>query len=225
MKIVFYFFIIAQILKFSGVFAEKIIEDSLESNYIKWEKIKTNKNKPLKKIIWKSYKGEENYFKNENENEKSLQISGDKSAQIDSSNWHFRYVHQWYFDAQRKVGSSRDMQLLGGKIDWIRGDWWYLTGQGLIAYGGNAGGYSEGHLGVGLLGPKWNNWQVYSEMLIGAGGGGGVDSDSSLLYKPSVGLEYNLNKDFSLQTGIGKVISKEGNLDAKTLEVSLVWLF
>ena len=33
------------------------------------------------------------------------------------------------------------------------GDWWYLTGQGLSAYGGGAGGYSEGHWGVGILGP------------------------------------------------------------------------
>ena len=62
-------------------------------------------------------------------------------------------------------------------------------------------------------------------MLIGAGGGGGVDSGSALMYKPSVGLEYTLNKDLSLQTGIGKVISKEGNLDANTFDVSLVWRF
>ena len=62
-------------------------------------------------------------------------------------------------------------------------------------------------------------------MLIGAGGGGGVDSGSALLYKPSVGLEYNINRDFSLQTAIGKVISKEGNLDANTFDVGLVWRF
>ena len=62
-------------------------------------------------------------------------------------------------------------------------------------------------------------------MLIGAGGGGGVDSGSALLYKPSIGLEYNLNNFLSLQTGIGKVISKEGNLDANTLDVSMVWRF
>ena len=144
---------------------------------------------------------------------------------IQTSKWRFRPAHQWYFDAQRRGGSSRDMQLLGGKIDWMGGDWWYLTGQGLSAYGGGAGGYSEGHWGFGVSSPSWKNWQVYGEMLIGAGGGGGVDSGSALLYKPSVGLEYNLNKDFSLQTGIGKVISREGNLDANTLDVSLVWRF
>ena len=144
---------------------------------------------------------------------------------IQINKWRFRPAHQWYFDAQRKNGSPRDMQLLGGKIDWMVGDWWYLTGQGLSAYEGGAGGYSEGHWGVGILGPSWKNWKLYGEMLIGAGGGGGVDSGSALLYKPSIGLEYNLNKDFSLQTGIGKVISNEGNLDANTLDFSLVWRF
>ena len=62
-------------------------------------------------------------------------------------------------------------------------------------------------------------------MLIGAGGGGGVDSGSALLYKPSIGLEYKLNKDFSLQTGIGKIISNSGNLDANYLDANLVWRF
>ena len=144
---------------------------------------------------------------------------------IKTNKWRFRPAHQWYFNAQRKGGSSSDMELLGGKIDWMGGDWWYLTGQGLSAYDGGAGGYSEGHWGVGILGPSWKNFQFYGEMLIGAGGGGGVDSGSALLYKPSIGLEYNLTNDFSLQTGFGKVISKEGNLNANTLDVSLVWRF
>jgi len=144
---------------------------------------------------------------------------------IQTIKWRFRPAHQWYFDAQRKVGSSRDMQLLGGKIDWMGGDWWYLTGQGLSAYEGGAGGYSEGLWGVGVYSPSWKNWHLYGEMLIGAGGGGGVDSGSALLYKPSIGLEYNLNDNFSLQTGIGKVISKEGNLNANILDASLIWRF
>ena len=144
---------------------------------------------------------------------------------IETTEWRFRPAHQWYFNAQRRGGISSDMQLLGGKIDWMKGDWWYLTGQGLSAYAGGAGGYSEGHWGVGVFSPKWMNLQIYGEMLVGAGGGGGVDSGSALLYKPSVGVEYNLNKDFSFQTGIGKVISNDGNLDATTFDASLVWRF
>ena len=144
---------------------------------------------------------------------------------IKTTRWRFRPAHQWYFDAQRRDGSLRDMKLLGGKIDWIGGNWWYLTGQGISAYQGGAGGYSEGHWGIGIFSPNWNNIQLYGEMLIGAGGGGGVDTGSALLYKPSVGLEYKLKNDFSLQTGIGKVISKDGNLDANVLEANLIWRF
>ena len=44
------------------------------------------------------------------------------------------------------------------------------------------------------------------------------------MFKPSVGLEYNFNKDLSFQTGLGKVISKEGNLDANTFEANLAML-
>jgi len=144
---------------------------------------------------------------------------------IETTKWRFRPAHQWYFNAQRKTGPSRDMNLMGGKIDWMGGDWWYLTGQGLSAYEGGAGGYSEGHWGAGIISPSWKNWQLYGEILIGAGGGGGVDSGSALLYKPSIGLEYNLNRNFSLQTGIGKVISNYGNLDANIIDASLVWRF
>ena len=144
---------------------------------------------------------------------------------IRTTNWRFRPAHQWYSNAQRQGGSSRAMQLMGGKIDWIAGDWWYLTGQGLSAYSGGAGGYSEGHWGAGIIGPSWKNWRPYFEMLIGAGGGGGVDTGSALLYKPSVGLDYNLNDELSLQAGLGKVISKEGNLNANTYDISLVWHF
>ena len=149
----------------------------------------------------------------------------EKSDFIQVTKWRFRPAHQWYFDVQRREGFKQDMELLGGKIDWMGGDWWYLTGQGLSAYRGGAGGYSEGHWGIGVVSPNWKNWNFYGEMLIGAGGGGGVDSGSALMYKPSVGVEYNLNNDISLQTGIGKVISNNGNLDANTFETSLVWRF
>ena len=81
MKFAFYFFIIAQILNFLNVFAEKVIKDSSEFNSIKWEKIRINEDKPLKKIIWKSYKGDLNDFKNKNE--EGFQFRGDKSAWIE----------------------------------------------------------------------------------------------------------------------------------------------
>ena len=66
MRLVFYIFIFAQFLNFLAAFAEKIKNDSSKFNSIKWEKVKENEGKPLKKIIWKSYKDDESYFKNKN---------------------------------------------------------------------------------------------------------------------------------------------------------------
>jgi hypothetical protein len=144
---------------------------------------------------------------------------------VKTSKWRIRPAHQWYFDAQRKSTAARDMQLMGAKIDWMGGDSWYLTGQALSAYAGGAGGYSEGHWGGGVFGPSWKDAQVYAEMLVGAGGGGGVDTGSALLFKPSLGLEYQFSPRLSLQTGLGKVFSKSGNLDSNFLEFNLVYRF
>ena len=65
MRLIFYIFLISQFLNFLGVFAEKVKEDLSELNSVKWEKIEENKSKPLKKIIWKSYKNDQFYFENE----------------------------------------------------------------------------------------------------------------------------------------------------------------
>jgi hypothetical protein len=95
----------------------------------------------------------------------------------------------------------------------------------LNAYAGGTGGYSEGHWGGGIFGPSWKNAQIYAEMLVGAGGGGGVDTFSALLFKPSIGLEFQLTPKLSLQTCLGKVISKSGNLDSSFLEANFVYRF
>ena len=64
MRLIFYLFLISQLLNFIDVFAEKVKLDSSQSNSINWEKIDENKSKPFKRIIWKSYKNDESYFEN-----------------------------------------------------------------------------------------------------------------------------------------------------------------
>tara|TARA_A100001388_G_scaffold143211_1_gene106245 strand:+ start:996 stop:2819 length:1824 start_codon:yes stop_codon:yes gene_type:complete len=64
MRLIFYLFLISQLLDFVGVFAEKVKEDSSGLNPINWEKVEENQYKPLKKIIWRSYKDDKSYFKN-----------------------------------------------------------------------------------------------------------------------------------------------------------------
>ena len=65
MRLIIYIFLVGQLFNFLGVYAEKIKKDLSQSNTFIWEKVEENKPEPLKKIIWKSYKGDENYFENE----------------------------------------------------------------------------------------------------------------------------------------------------------------
>jgi len=70
MRLISYLFICSQFFSIINVFAEKFKTDSSSSNTIKWEKIKEtklNKSQNIDKIIWKSYKEDESYFQNNNE--------------------------------------------------------------------------------------------------------------------------------------------------------------
>ena len=78
MRLVFYLFLISQLLSFFGVFAEKVREESSELNSINWEKVEENKSKPLKKVIWRSYKNDESYFGNKKQ--QTSIIKGSKSS-------------------------------------------------------------------------------------------------------------------------------------------------
>jgi hypothetical protein len=67
MRLIFYIFLMSQLLNSLGVFADKIKKDFSGLNSIYWEKIEDQNSKPLNKIIWKSYNNDETYFGNENE--------------------------------------------------------------------------------------------------------------------------------------------------------------
>ncbi len=65
MRLVFYLFLLVQLVNYKNIFAEIKKDESIKLSPIKWEKIKENKSNDLKKIIWKSYKEEMIYFQNE----------------------------------------------------------------------------------------------------------------------------------------------------------------
>ena len=71
MKLLFYLFILSQFLNITYIFAEKTKKESINSNSIKWEKIRGNKSNILKNIIWKSYDENNNDFENKFLYEKS----------------------------------------------------------------------------------------------------------------------------------------------------------
>ena len=67
MRLIFYIFLISQLLNSLGLFAEKVKKNPSESNQVNWKKVEENKSNPLKSTIWKSYENDEFYFENKNE--------------------------------------------------------------------------------------------------------------------------------------------------------------
>ena len=63
MRLFFLIIVFCHLINSLIVFAEKVKNDSKKFNTIKWEKVQGNKSINLKKIIWKSYKDDESYFK------------------------------------------------------------------------------------------------------------------------------------------------------------------
>ena len=91
MKLIVYIFLFSQLLNFIGVFAEKPKERSSPTKPLNWEKVEGNKSKPLKKIIWKSYKEDETFLKKENKEGFSInQFSEPKSANVEPLIWRNR---------------------------------------------------------------------------------------------------------------------------------------
>ncbi len=71
MRLLFYLFILSQLLNITNIFADKAKKDSFGSESIKWEKIEENKSNNLNKIIWRSYKDNDSYFENKFLDQKS----------------------------------------------------------------------------------------------------------------------------------------------------------
>ena len=84
MRLIFFVFIISQLVNFLDAFAQKVNKNSTQSNSINWEKVE-EKSKPLNKIIWRSYNNDESYFENktlDNNFEKSFSDKQENKKKI-----------------------------------------------------------------------------------------------------------------------------------------------
>jgi hypothetical protein len=146
--------------------------------------------------------------------------------------WKISVVQQSYLPEKgtsRKSDKANNEQvdLIGGKIDLDLDDSWYLTGQALGAYGGGAGGYAAGLIGTGWK-YRHNNWagsSIYTEFLLGAGGGGGIAVGSGLLAQAMVGYEHPLNQKTGIHLSLGWLDAPGGELKAGVIEFGVSYSF
>ncbi|NTW63936.1 MAG: hypothetical protein HGA46_07610 [Chlorobiaceae bacterium] len=139
-----------------------------------------------------------------------------------------RLVNQTYFKADdhwRTHHVDEDIQNLGVQIDYFLDRNWYLSGQGLAAYDGNAGAYMTGLLGAGIRKNITDRFYLNAEALAGAAGGGGVAVGSGLVWQGNLGLGYDITPAISVMATAGRMEAFDGDFRSNVLGLSLGYNF
>ncbi len=153
-------------------------------------------------------------------------------ADLSRFEWkHFRIriVNQRYLKGApdwRNSHADINVDLLGFQIDYFIKEWMYISGQGIGAYRGKAGGYMTGLVGTGGRVPIPGT-PLYGEgnALIGAAGGGGLDVEGGLVWQTAAGIGWQLSDAYSLQASFGVIRAAKGHFRARVASLSLGYSF
>ena len=124
-----------------------------------------------------------------------------------------------YFKAKREGRSAKDMQQILLQLNYYMNRHIFLAGQTAFANFGDAGAYAEGTFGIGAA--SGNKFKVFTQVLAGGSGGGGIDVGEGLIVKPSIGIQYQILPDLDLRSTFGRVIAVDGALNSSTLNFGL----
>jgi hypothetical protein len=152
---------------------------------------------------------------------------------LDVERLRMRLVQQSYRGANpgwRCCYADLPVHNLGLQLDYMLGPTesarqWFLTGQGIAAYKGEAGAYMTGLVGAGLRQKLAPRWTAEVEALIGAAGGGGLRVGGGLVAQTNIGLGYQLTPQLGLMVTAGRMEALQGDFKAKVLGVSAVYHF
>lgn len=138
---------------------------------------------------------------------------------IEGMEWNLALEH--VDDAARKQGPPQSMQLVGLVLRRSLTELLYITGQAHSAFSGDAGAYSVGLVGVGVQSPIFaTRWSVGAELLAGAAGGGGVDTDGGAVVQPMLRLNLDVGPQGRVHLGLGRLRSLKGRLDSPVVELA-----
>lgn len=135
--------------------------------------------------------------------------------------------NQSYFDVAKTDDTFNakeiDLQLIGLKVNYDLNKWLYIAGEASFAYDGRSGGYAHGLVGGGIYSPRFLNNKVrgFLELMAGAGGGAGVDTDEGIIVRPILGLNYDVTNAVSIIASGGKYYSPFGNVNSNNINIGL----
>lgn len=146
----------------------------------------------------------------------------DTTSQGTVDGYEFVFGSAHYFGAATKNGDKHDVDLVTIKANRYLNDYIYLTGQGHSAYYGQSGAFSVGMVGVGFRSPEFADmFSAGAEMLVGAAGGGSLDTEGGLSIQPMAFLGVKLTKSIGIKLGAGRIISIKGELDSTVLDLAV----
>ena len=147
----------------------------------------------------------------------------------DIQGWRIQFLNQTYFHPQRTISATTStIQLIGIQIDQLFSPLFFMSYQGMGAYSGfHAGGYATGMLGPGIQSKEFlhHRLQFFSEVLVGAGGGGGLSISGGSLIEPMVGVRYAFSPYIGLQASLSQMKALQDDLNTPALNVGLTVRF
>ncbi|MGZ8983672.1 MAG: hypothetical protein ACXW11_06935 [Methylotenera sp.] len=158
----------------------------------------------------------------------SQAVSWSALRDFDTKPMRVRMANQTYFKADpqwRNRSVDQSVSNLGVQIDYFVSPHWFVTGQGLAAYAGNAGAYMTGQVGAGTQWPVSERWFVEGEALLGAAGGGGLAVGGGLVGQVNASVGYHLSNALSVMATAGRIDALRGDFKANVAGVSLAYQF
>lgn len=142
--------------------------------------------------------------------------------------------HQTYVNIPRRLKNNLDLHLLALEVKKDLNKSLYLVAQAAFAYESTyhytddegkqgSGGYADGMVGLGIYSPIFanGNLQGFADVLVGAGGGAGIDTGEGVISKIRLGGYYHINNYLAVIASGGKIISPFGGVNSNNVNIGI----
>jgi hypothetical protein len=142
------------------------------------------------------------------------------------SGWRFSALTETYNNPQRSNDKEvENIDLVVFNFEKLISPNFFVGGQGASAYGGNAGAYATGMLGVGAQTDTYHHFRLSADVMAGAAGGGGIAVGDGAVWQPEVGLSYDVTPYVSLLVKGGRIMALDDDLDSTTVSAGIQFNF
>ncbi len=128
-----------------------------------------------------------------------------------------------YMDVANRIVDPYNMYQISLQFNFYLNKNIYAAGQTSFANFGYAGAYAEGIVGGGFSTSSGFSakFQLFTQVLIGAAGGGHIETGEGLIIKPSLGASYYFSDKLGIRASLGQVKALDGELNSTLINVGL----